>query len=230
MLALARIEEIIEKYYNSGRFKYSLEYILRDQQSPFDFFHSFAEYWREKGWFRREWNPKALFENLWRFIQEKSISNKDIIENYVIVENNEKEEKNREEDQGKNEMTKANAAGSLEDIWREALRFDYYLLERPGQIPAFLQGQYSSLTSAKGRHKSQMAKEMDKKREEIKNAFCRQELIPEAKDLDKRQWSRATAVEYFVVDIPNYYNLESRSWYLFYYRGSRKQYYKYREK
>jgi anaerobic magnesium-protoporphyrin IX monomethyl ester cyclase len=229
MLALARVEEILEKYYNSERFKYSLEYILREEQSPFDFFHSLADYWGEKGWFRREWNPKALFENLWKFIQEENIPNKKIKGYYMIEENNGKKEKNQEEYRGKNEIKKVKVARSLEDIWREALRFDYYLLERPGQIPAFLQGQYSGLTSAKDRYKNQLMKEIDRKRAEIKNDPCWPEFIPEAKDLDKRQWSRATAVEYFALDIPNYDDSESGAWYLFYYRGSRKQYFKYRE-
>lgn len=213
ILALSRLEEILEKYYNSGRFPYSLEYTLKyisdcipnesvEETSPFDFFHSFAEYWQRNGWFKREWNPKALFENLWHYLQEKCNSG-----------------------QGLGYDANLDFRAGREVIWREALRFDYYLLERPGQVPAFLQGHYT-----------QFAKEMDKKREEIKNDPYWQEVIPEAGKLDKQQWARATAVEYFTFDI-----LQSEqaamlltkekkqlgAWYLFYYQGKERRFFKY---
>jgi len=185
ILALRRIEEILEKYYNAGRFKHSLEYILqaiynKTFQSPFDFFHSFAEYWQQNGWFRKEWKPKALFENLWEFLCREA--------DLRDIRNGCKEQK---------------------DIWREALRFDYYLLERPGIVPSFLQGEDRNSV-------------LESKREEIRNHPSWQKRIPAVRDLDKRQWARATAVEYFAMDIPQEAGKESKSygagaWYLFYY-------------
>ncbi|MGI5901855.1 MAG: B12-binding domain-containing radical SAM protein [Desulfitobacteriia bacterium] len=69
LIRLTEIEEVLEKYYNSGHFKFSLEYILTEE-NPFDFFNDLAAYWREKGWFRRQWGPKSLYENLWIFLTD----------------------------------------------------------------------------------------------------------------------------------------------------------------
>lgn len=176
LLALARIEEILEKYYNSGRFQYSLETILAcSWQSPFDFFHSLAEYWHGQGWFKREWNPKSLFLNLWEFLQSR-------------------------------------AENAFLELWREALRFDYYLLEKPGSVPEYL-AHYSDPGSAEIEKK-----EREKKKEEIRNDPCWQEIILEAKNMDRRQWARATAVEFFAAEFGGgLAENSSGAWYLFYY-------------
>lgn len=205
LLALSRLEEILERYYNSGRFKHSLAYILQKEPSFFEFFHSMAEYWQEKGWFKREWNPRALFENLWDYLlnagTQKAMHQDEVLNSPDMSE--------------------------PKEIWREALRFDYFLLERPGQVPDFL------------KNIDQMTKEMDRKKEEIRNNPRWQEVIPEARDLDKRQWARATAVERFTADIPRMLQAdteteegvklgkENEAWYLFFYNQKERKYYKF---
>jgi anaerobic magnesium-protoporphyrin IX monomethyl ester cyclase len=168
VLNLVRIEEILERYYNSGRFRFSLEAILADQLSPFDFFDVLARYWHGKGWFQREWSSRALFENIWEFLNEDDLN----------VQNRE--------------------------LWREALRFDYYVTERPGQIPCFLQSTEESV--------------QDKRwKEEIRKDPVWRTRIPESEGMDKRQWTRITAVAHFERDIPVGMTEEKGSWYLFYY-------------
>lgn len=223
ILALSRLEDILEKYYNSGRFKFSLEYILMLKPCAFDFFHSLAEYWHQRDWFNREWKPKALFENLWQYLKQEGS-----LENNLSTE----------------EITGDKPV--LIDL-REALLFDFYLLERPGVIPDFLVRQ--------GNIEKELTKEFEKKKEAIKNDPCWRELIPEAKDLDKRQWARTTAVQYFETDIPKYTALimnrqtalidtrlnstygqdaakttetyeQQGAWYLFYYGGSNPRFFK----
>lgn len=195
ILALTRIEDILEKYYNSGRFVYSLKWLLQDEPSPFEFFHAFAEYWQKQHWFKRQWNPKGLMANLWEY------------------------------------LISMGASSQQRAIWREVLRFDYYLLERPGMVPVFLQPQIEGRTSA-------CCEELEKQKERLKNNPLLKDLVPGAQDLDRRQWSRATAVEYFMVDVTE--GLEDRNrlaennelataspvWYLFYYRGAEKQFFK----
>lgn len=221
ILALSRIEDVLEKYYNSGRFKNSLEcilkYISEEGRSSFNFFYSLAEYWHSNGWFKREWKPRALFENLDMFLCLEFRNNKS---------------------QEKNEI--GNLKLEIKDIWREVLRFDYYLLERPGLVPAFLQPTFNN-----SQNKSVTTKEIEKKKEEIRSNPCWQEIIPEARDLDRRQWARATAVDYFAINIEQAGSLLTRednkadtesgarsgveggAWYLFYYGEKGNRYYKY---
>jgi hypothetical protein len=182
ILALERVEEILEKYYNSGRFYHSLRSILQNQESSFEFFHAFAEFWQENGWFRREWNTKALFGHLWEFLS-------------------------RFQNPGE------------ERIWREVLRFDYYRMEIPGSIPDYLHGDRSG-------------KEWDNVREEVRSHPSWLNRIPDSGTMDKRRWSRATAVEYFELDMgldagtPSLAEKKG-SWYLFYYHHKDTTYYKF---
>jgi len=192
ILALTRIEDILEKYYNSGRFVYSLKWVMRDEPSPFVFFHSFAEYWQKRRWFERQWNPKGLLANFWEY------------------------------------LASTDAGPQQKAVWREALRFDYYLLERPGTVPVFLQPETENRTLD--------LQELEKQKQRLKNNPLLKELVPEAQSLDRRQWARATAVEYFAVDViqgiesknetKKKVETESPVWYLFYYDGANNWFYK----
>lgn len=50
MLRLHQIEEMLERYYNSERFHYTLEYLYTHFETPFDFYEAFSMYWEEKGY------------------------------------------------------------------------------------------------------------------------------------------------------------------------------------
>jgi len=214
ILVLKKIEELLEKYYNSGKFKFSLEYIMDCWESPFRFYHSFAEYWQEQGWFRREWSSKSLFFNLWQYLKHAAFQDKTSA--------------------GINDPEYAS------QVWQEALRFDYYLAERAGYLPEFLQPDYS----IRGKPAFALsALEKLKTADEIRQDPIWLELIPSRKQMDRRQWTRATALDYFIYDIPvrerkNASVAKGRlsrdirgngrgSWYLFYYPGREVRYYKY---
>ncbi|NLI92159.1 MAG: B12-binding domain-containing radical SAM protein [Peptococcaceae bacterium] len=184
ILSLKRLEEILERYYNSGRFRYSIKYFLQNAASPFDFFHSFAVYWQKEGWFSLEWNAKALFGNLWQFLT------------------------------GSAPPVMRDATLHNRMIWREIIRFDYFLQERPGSIPEFLQGKKSG-------------KEWDRIREQIRKDAGWMKIIPDAGKMDRRQWARATSVEYFEVD--HEYRQEPGLWYLFYYGKNGTRFFPYNE-
>lgn len=195
ILALKRIEEILEKYYNSGRFRHTLEYVVTNWESSFEFYHSFAEYWHEQAWFRREWSKKDLFSNLWQFLK----LNSDRVGN--------------------------------EEGWKEALRFDYYLTERPGQVPEFLQSVYGKQNYP---NHNKIRAEIDA----IRKDPLWHHIIPESREMDRRQWARSTAVEHFAFDIPardrrfpdaisgNSLNIDEGVWYLFFYTGKKVRYFK----
>ena len=69
LLRLHLIEDLLEKYYNSRRFQYSLEFLLRWKEgvSPFSFYEAMAGFWEERGYQRRMHGMEALFFILQEF-------------------------------------------------------------------------------------------------------------------------------------------------------------------
>lgn len=201
MLALKRIEEILEKYYNSGRFTHILQYVLERWESPFAFYHSYAQYWKQQGWFSRQWSQRDLFRNLWEYLHLPS-----------------------EMLQG---IRTCNLVDEQRSMWNEALKFDYYLNERPGQLPEYLQN-HSESEKIISLNKVQEAVEI------VRRDPIWKDIVPEYNLMDRRQWARATAVERFAYDVPEYlYNNRNwgqrkhEIWYLFCYTGKKVQYFRY---
>lgn len=161
LLKLHRLEDILDRYYNSGRFTNTLTWATELFSTPFDFYHEFAEFWHKNGWFRQNWSGKALFEKLWLFM--------------------------------------SSVMGEDKQALRERLRLDYYLWERPNTVPEFLKLGEEEQPLSYG---------------EIKYSLQQDQrwaqLIPEFGKMDRRQWLRATAVEYFLQPQPQ--------WFLFYYQ------------
>ncbi|AFM43423.1 Fe-S oxidoreductase [Desulfosporosinus acidiphilus SJ4] len=191
MLQLHRIEEVLDKYYNSGKFTHVLREALHFFPSAFDFYHQLALYWEKQGWFQRLWPGKALFDKLWDFI--------------IWIQS----------------QTQPNMLSTSElDLTRsflDALRFDYYLWERPKTLPDYF---------AVGA--SQEAKEAELKRtgEEIQRNDYWARVIPEFAAMDRRQWNRNTAVAYFETDVLQT-GEDVPSWFLFIYRQGQVKVYRY---
>ncbi|ADY57484.1 Radical SAM domain protein [Syntrophobotulus glycolicus DSM 8271] len=190
ILELTRIEELLEKYYNSAIFSYSLKYAESFFPDAFTFYQKFAAFWHKGKWFSQAWKPKALFEKLCLFVKN------------ILGSTPSKEESRRF------------------GFFLETLKFDYYLLDRPGNIPDFLG---KNLLEPKG---YQTAKE------QRRNRTLWEDRIPESKSMDKRQWERATAIDYFHVDMSNLNKAKDGlpqeaqgGWYLFYY-GKDKKFFK----
>ncbi len=78
ILLLKDIEDVLEKYYNSGDFTNAIEYLIKElnQDSPFDFFADLAEYFRKKDLFSRSLSKKNLYELLNNYAYEKGIGEK----------------------------------------------------------------------------------------------------------------------------------------------------------
>ncbi|NPV27577.1 MAG: B12-binding domain-containing radical SAM protein [Firmicutes bacterium] len=59
------LEDVFERYYNSHRFIYSLEFALaRYPAGPFDWYARLAEFWEAHGWHLQAHNPTSLGEKL----------------------------------------------------------------------------------------------------------------------------------------------------------------------
>lgn len=192
LLRLHRLEEVLDRYYNSGKFKHTLRITTTLFPAPFDFYHEFAEYWQKKGWFQRQWQGKALFDKLWEFLQELP-----------------------------EEKTETDLFFPWNKI-RDALRFDYFLWERPNHIPDYLQPYHSP--------KSSMDAELcQTTSEEIRRSAYWERVVPERLRMDRRQWFRNSAVAYFTTDLRCAGESKRQGWYLFHYQQGKVKAYHYEE-
>ena len=181
ILQLQRMEDVLDKYYNSGKFVHALREVLKLFPSPFDFYDAFAELWQQRGWFQRQWHGKALFDKLWEFADSQDIP--------------------------------------LRERICDALRFDYYLWERPNVVPDYLRPEIGLSIEEADQWKS--------KQEEIRREGYWQEVVLEFIEMDRRQWSRNTAVAYFSSDVLQKDEQKTPCWYLFHYRQGKVKPYRY---
>ena len=162
LLALHRLEDLVEKYYNSGFFRYGLEAILENWERPTLFFQELAVFWKEQRWFERLWHRPGLMDNLRQFLETRG------------------------------------SAPEQWRRWREALRFDYYCWDRPGnRLPAWLYGsseQKKEAVGAQGALRPTLPDIADKESWRLRLAI--------GQEFDRRQWSRATALSCFDYDVP----------------------------
>ena len=191
ILQLLRMEDLLDKYYNSGKFVYALNEVLKLFSTPFDFYNAFAEFWEHCGWFNRQWQGKALFDKLWEF-------NEAFHDHSLEV--------------------------STREIICDALRFDYYLWERPNTVPDYLQARLKVSLETEGK-----ADQWKTRQEEIRRDSCWEKLIPESQQMDRRQWSRNTAIAYFTCDILQVGVSPAPCWYLFYYQQGKVKAYRYED-
>lgn len=70
ILLLKGVEEMVEVYYNSNQYVNTLRYLLHFFQTPYDFYHSLARYYEEKGLNEYKHNRLARYEILMDFIKE----------------------------------------------------------------------------------------------------------------------------------------------------------------
>ena len=195
LLHLQRMEDLLDKYYNSGKFAHALGEVLKFFSAPFDLYDQFAEFWQQKGWFHRQWQGKALFDKLWEFMEVR----------YDV----------------RGSGLDPHAAHHDAPLWeklRDALRFDYYLWERPNSVPSWLEANPKAEENTDHRKTRQ---------EIIRRDGYWHSVVPESREMDRRQWNRNTAVAYFTSDILNVGESNRPCWYLFYYQQGNVKAYRY---
>ncbi|MFC3748416.1 B12-binding domain-containing radical SAM protein [Paenibacillus sp. GCM10012306] len=80
IIRLKRLEDVLEKYWNSHRLDHSIKYLIRHVfPSPFDFFQEFGDYWEEQGWQKIGHQLEDLFIRLHDFLTERGTKSMDII-------------------------------------------------------------------------------------------------------------------------------------------------------
>ncbi|KUO70921.1 MAG: radical SAM protein [Desulfosporosinus sp. BRH_c37] len=211
ILQLHRMEEVLDKYYNSGKFSHALREAIKLWPTPFDFYHEYAEFWEYRGWFHRQWQGKALFDKLWEFFEARGSK--------FEVRSPKLSESEAFRHQESNIVHRASCIShrvvpTREKI-RDALRFDYYLWERPNSIPDYLRLEANLETEG-----------WKTRQDEIRRDSYWETLIPEFKQMDRRQWNRNTAVAYFTSDVLVGDSL-APCWYLFHYQQGKVQAYRF---
>ena len=101
---------------------------------------------------------------------------------------------------------------------RDAVRFDYYLWERPNSVPDWLEVS------------SEVEGEVEQRRtkqDTIRRAGYWEKVIPEFKEMERRQWNRNTAVAYFTSDVLKVSESNQPCWYLFHYQQGKVKAYRY---
>lgn len=74
VIRLKGIEELVEIYYNSGQFTCTLQYVVPQFKSPFDFFEQFSLSYRRKGCHKMNYNRMGRYQILKDFLQEQGVS------------------------------------------------------------------------------------------------------------------------------------------------------------
>lgn len=71
VILLKGVEELVELYYNSGQYTYTLRYIVPRFESPFRFFEKFSAYYRGKGFHKVSHNRLEKYNILRDFLREE---------------------------------------------------------------------------------------------------------------------------------------------------------------
>lgn len=81
VIRIKSLEDVLEKYWNSNRMNYTVEYLITHEfETPFDFFQEFGQFWDANGWNRIGHQIETLFERLHQFLKVKTTLNIDFVE------------------------------------------------------------------------------------------------------------------------------------------------------
>jgi anaerobic magnesium-protoporphyrin IX monomethyl ester cyclase len=75
LLKLKKVEEMVDKYYNSGKFKTILKFFLSKFDTPFDFYYELSCFFDKKGYFNRSINSAEYYKVLFDFNEEELSGN-----------------------------------------------------------------------------------------------------------------------------------------------------------
>lgn len=75
-LRLKYVEEMVETYYNSGRFLHTLVYLVPLYESPFAFFEALSQFWISENYHYLGLSKMGLFDVLWRFVEQNPKADK----------------------------------------------------------------------------------------------------------------------------------------------------------
>ncbi|OPX46105.1 B12-binding domain-containing radical SAM protein [Clostridium thermobutyricum] len=124
LLELKKVEHMVDKYYNSGKFNYTLEYFYPKFETPFDFFYSLGKFYESKGYFDRSIGNNEYYKLFLDFtneiLKEDNTRLKEIIRYEYLLHNKKR---------GIPEFLKGNITKDEEREIKERLREEYSFRE-----------------------------------------------------------------------------------------------------
>ena len=75
IIRLKRVEEMVEIYYNSAQFRYTMAHLEREFSSPFAMYEALALYYEAEGLSKVSHSRLARYEILYRFIRARQVKN-----------------------------------------------------------------------------------------------------------------------------------------------------------
>lgn len=116
---IKRVEEMVDKYYNSGKFNNILKYFLPKFTSPFDFYYALGDFFKQKGYLDRNISAADYYKVFLEF------------ENEILLKNTESFKENNDE------VSKENIPEKV-SILSEIIKFDYLKYNKKKWLPPFL--------------------------------------------------------------------------------------------
>jgi radical SAM superfamily enzyme YgiQ (UPF0313 family) len=72
LLSLKNVEDVLDRFYNSGRFRCAIRYLMNRFATPYSLFETLGAWWKQQGYDQFAHKPKELYGYLLRFYQEQS--------------------------------------------------------------------------------------------------------------------------------------------------------------
>ena len=87
LVKLKNVEKMLDYYYNSEKFKYSVKFIIENYyKRPFDFFEDISNYYDEQKILGLGHKVVTIFNNLVKFFEEKNFQGKNIFIEYLKLD------------------------------------------------------------------------------------------------------------------------------------------------
>ncbi|MCY6959031.1 B12-binding domain-containing radical SAM protein [Clostridium brassicae] len=83
LIELKKVEAVVDKYYNSGKFSTILKYFIPKFSTPFDFYYSLGMFFQEKGYFDRNISASDYYNVFLEFNCEKLKENNFILRELI---------------------------------------------------------------------------------------------------------------------------------------------------
>ncbi|WP_434304773.1 B12-binding domain-containing radical SAM protein [Clostridium botulinum] len=83
LLILKKVEGVVDKYYNSGKFNNILKYFMGEFKKPFDFYYSLAMFYNDKGYFDRNISGPQYYKVFLEFNEEFLNKNSEFLKEII---------------------------------------------------------------------------------------------------------------------------------------------------
>ena len=86
MLLLKKVEHMVDKYYNSGKFNLTIGYLDKKFNTPFEFYEALGRFFEEKGYFKRSISNNDYYKFFMEFNSEVLKESNDILKEILRYE------------------------------------------------------------------------------------------------------------------------------------------------